>query len=161
MVSQCQQFLQVQSQKASSAMMKLALMRTATGRPRVTSAAEDTFIRFTSLRNCSPTKCFSSSNRHISISTVQRRLRESGLHGRIAAKKPLLKDANKKKRLVRAKKHDRWTLDRWKSVFWSDESKCEIFGSNRHVFVVDEQMNSICVIPTVKHGRGSMGALCW
>jgi hypothetical protein len=29
----------------------------------------------------------SSSNRHISLSTVQRRLRESGLHGRIAAKK--------------------------------------------------------------------------
>ena len=34
----------------------------------------------------------SSSNRHISTSTVQRRLRESGLHGRIPAKKPLLKD---------------------------------------------------------------------
>lgn len=23
----------------------------------------------------------------------------------------------------------RWTLDQWKSVFWSDESKFEIFGS--------------------------------
>jgi hypothetical protein len=42
----------------------------------------------------------SSSNRHISTSTVQRRLRESGLHGRIAAEKPLLKDTNKKKRLA-------------------------------------------------------------
>jgi hypothetical protein len=28
------------------------------GRPRVTSAAEDKFIRVTSLRNCSPNKCF-------------------------------------------------------------------------------------------------------
>jgi transposase len=28
------------------------------GSPRVTSAAEDTFIRVTSLRNCSPNKCF-------------------------------------------------------------------------------------------------------
>jgi transposase len=28
------------------------------GRPRVTSAAEDTFIRVTSLRNCSPNKFF-------------------------------------------------------------------------------------------------------
>ncbi|CDQ71652.1 unnamed protein product [Oncorhynchus mykiss] len=27
-------------------------------RPRVTSAAEDKFIRLTSLRNCSPNKCF-------------------------------------------------------------------------------------------------------
>ena len=42
----------------------------------------------------------SSSNRHISTSTVQRRLHESGLHGRIAANKPLLKDTNNKKRLA-------------------------------------------------------------
>jgi hypothetical protein len=55
-------------------MMKLVLMRTTTGmedlelpvshedhhrnlRPRETSAAEDKFIRVTSLRNCSPNKC--------------------------------------------------------------------------------------------------------
>ena len=33
-------------------------------------------------------------------------------------------------RLAWAKKHEQWTLDRWKSVLWSDESKCMIFGSN-------------------------------
>jgi hypothetical protein len=56
-------------------------------RPRVTFAAEDKFIRVTSLRNCSPNKClWSSSNRNISTSTVQRRLSESGLHGQIATK---------------------------------------------------------------------------
>ena len=47
----------------------------------------------------------SSSNRHISTSTVQRRLRESSLHCQNAAKKPLIKDTNKKKRLAWAKKH--------------------------------------------------------
>jgi hypothetical protein len=57
-------------------------------------------------------------NRHISTSTVQRRMCESGLHGQIAAKDPLLKDNNNKKRLACAKKHEKWTLDRW---------KCEIF----------------------------------
>ena len=91
----------------------------------------------------------SSSNRHISTSTVQRRL---------AAKKPLLKDTNKKKRLAWAKKHEQWTLDRWKS----DESKFEIFGSNRRVFVrrrVGERMISACVVPTVKHGGG--GGMLW
>ena len=67
-------------------------------------------------------------NRHISISTVQRRLRESGLHGQIAAKKPPLKDTNSNKRPAMAKKHEQWTLDLWNSVFWSDESKCAIFG---------------------------------
>jgi hypothetical protein len=52
---------------------------------------------------------------------------ESGLHGQIAAKKPLLKDTNKNKRFAWAKKHEQWTLDRWKAVLWSDESKCEMF----------------------------------
>ena len=46
----------------------------------------------------------SSRNRHISTSTVQKRLREPVFQGRIAAKKPLLKDTNKK-RLGWAKKH--------------------------------------------------------
>ena len=96
-------------------MMKLALMRTAPGQEdQVTSAAEDTFIRVTSLRNRQLTApqirahinvSQSSSSRHISTSTVQRRLRESGLHGGIAAKKPLLRMNNKKKRLAWAKKH--------------------------------------------------------
>jgi hypothetical protein len=58
-------------------------------RPRVTSAAEHKFIRV----NCTSeiaaqiNASQSSSNRRISTSTVQRRLRESGLHGQIAAKK--------------------------------------------------------------------------
>ena len=98
----------------------------------------------------------------ISKSTVQRRQCGSGFHGQIAAKKPLLKD-NKKKRLSWAKKHEQWTLDRWKSVFWSDESKFEIFGTNRRVFVrrrVVERMISACVVPTGKHGGGGVMVLC-
>ena len=75
-------------------MMKLALMRTATG---MEDPALPLLQRISSLElpaseiaaqiNYSQ----SLSNRHISKSTVQRRMRESGLHGRIAAKKPLLK----------------------------------------------------------------------
>ena len=48
-----------------------------------------------------------------------REMWESGLHGQIAAKKPLLKDTNKKKRLACTKKHEQSTLDRWKFVLWS------------------------------------------
>ena len=96
--------------------------------------------------------------RHISTSAVHRKLCESGLHGRIAPKKPLLKDTNKK-RLAWAKKHEQWTLERWKSVLWSDESIFEICGSNRLVIVrrrVGEWMISAYVVPTVKHGGGVM-----
>ena len=62
----------------------------------------------------------------------------------------------KAKKIMDTKKR-RWTLDWWQSVLWSDESKFEIFGSNRRVFVrrrVDEKMISACVVPTVKHGGG-------
>ena len=45
----------------------------------------------------------SSSKRHISTSTVQRKLWESGLHVLITTKKSQLKDTNKKKRLAWAK----------------------------------------------------------
>ena len=76
-----------------------------------------------------------SCNSHLSPCTVHRSLRESGLHDRIAAKKTLLKDINNKKRLAWPKKHEQWTLDRWRSVLWSDESKFEISGFNRCVFV--------------------------
>ena len=96
---------------------------------------------------------------HISTSTVQRRLCETGLDGRIAPRKPLL-ETNEKKRLAWAKNHEQWTLDRWKSVLWSDESKFEIFGSNRRVFVrrrKGERMISACVVPTMKHGGGGGG----
>ena len=96
-------FLQVQSQKQLSAMMKLALMRTATGKE---DPALPLLQRISSLELTAPQiiaqihASQSSSNRHISTSTVQRRLHESGLHCRIAAKKPQLKDTNKKKRLA-------------------------------------------------------------
>ena len=72
------------------------------GRPGVTSATEEKLIRV----NCTSdiaaqvNASQSSSNGHISTSIVQRRLCESGLHGQIAAKKPPLKDSNKKNRLA-------------------------------------------------------------
>ncbi|XP_073525152.1 uncharacterized protein [Phyllobates terribilis] len=75
------------------------------GRPRVTSASEDKFIRVTSLRNRRLTAAQirdqvnatqSSSSRHISSTTVKRRLCAAGFHGKIAARKPLLRTGNKK-----------------------------------------------------------------
>jgi hypothetical protein len=75
-------------------MMKLALMMSATGMEdpellllqRINSLelpASEIAAQINALRR--------SSKRHISTSTVQRRLFESGLHGRIAAKKTTTK----------------------------------------------------------------------
>ena len=89
-------------------MVILALIRTATGMedPELpllqrTSSLELTAPQIAAQINASQR----TSNRHISTSTVQRRLRESGLHGRFAAKKPLLKDTNNNNTLAWAKKH--------------------------------------------------------
>ena len=83
--------------------------RKRSGRPRVTSKSDNKFIRVTSLRNRRLTapeiqaQLNATRSTDVSTSTVQRRLRDAGLKGRIAAKKPLLRVINRKKRLAWAK----------------------------------------------------------
>ena len=55
-------------------------------RPRVTSAADDSSLELPASETAAQISASQiSNNRHISNSTVQRRLRESGLHGPIAS----------------------------------------------------------------------------
>lgn len=138
------------------------------GPSRQTSKIEDRHIALISRRNRRLTapEIAAEFNRDrlrtVSVSTVQRRLREANLHGRIATRKPLLRRGNKQKRLHWAKSHKNWTVEDFKKVLWSDESKFEIFGNRRRVFVrrsADERMLPECLIPTVKHGGGSV--LVW
>ena len=101
-------------------MMKLALMRNAKGKedPELPLLQRISSLELTAPQIAAQINASQRSrNRHISTSTVQVRL--PGLHGQIAAKKPLLKDPNKKQRPAWAKKYEQWTLDRWKSVLWS------------------------------------------
>ena len=115
-------FLQVQSQKPSSAMTGSHEDRHRKGRPRVTSAAEDMFIRVTSLRNSSPNKCFTEfkSETHLNINYSEETVwfRPSW--------SDCCTESTTKGHLAWDKKHEQWTLDRWKSVLWS-ESKFDFF----------------------------------
>lgn len=139
--------------------------RKRSGRPRKTTKAEDKYIIMKSKRNRRLTAVditndfnFGKSSK-ISITTVKTRLLRAGLRGRVAIKKPLLRIVNKKKRLEWAKKHANWTAEQWNSVLWTDESKFEIFGSKRRVYVrrfPGEQMNDDCVVSTIKHGNGNV-----
>ena len=45
-------------------------------------------------------------------------------------KKPYLSEKHKKARLEFAKRHKDWTIEDWKKVIWSDETKINIFGSD-------------------------------
>lgn len=139
--------------------------RQRSGRPRVTSKSEDKFICVQSKRQRTRTapeireELNSTRQKPVSVTTVQRRLREKGLKGCVAARKPLLRKQNKLKRYQWGNKHKNWSVEQWLKVLFTDESKFEIFGSKRRQYVrrlVGERMTNQCVIPTVKHGGGSV-----
>ena len=74
--------------------------RKRSGRPRCTTKQEDKYIRVSSLRNERltgpqlPASVNGTRKTPISTSTVKRRLRDAGLLGRVAKKKPYLRLAN-------------------------------------------------------------------
>ena len=95
----------------------------------------------------------------VCVRTIRNRLMKGGLRGRVTAKKPLLRKANKVKRLQWARKHVNLTISQWKTVVWSDESKFELFGNKRRIFVRRHQNEHYipqCIVPTVKHEGGSI-----
>jgi transposase len=91
---------------------------------------------------------------------VQRRLHEHGLITKKKRKKPYMTKAHKKARLAWAKKHQHWTVERWRHVLWSDESPFTVWPAPRcgRVWVhkgktgIDERQ----IEPTKKHGGGHL-----
>lgn len=139
--------------------------RKRSGRPKITTSADDRQLIISSKRDRKKTAPeltaeFNSTQEHpVSVSTVKSRLSSAGLRGCVAVKKPLLRKVNKQKRLAWAKRYKNWTVEDWKKVLWTDESKFELFGNKRRVFVrrkPEEKMIPDCVVPTVKHGGGSV-----
>jgi len=94
----------------------------------------------------------------ISDQTVRNRIKSQGYNGRVARKKPLVSRVNEKKRFNWAKAHSGWTLEDWKKVMFTDESKFCLFesGGNRRVWrKAGEALKKECLRPTVKHGGGN------
>lgn len=142
------------------------------GRKRLLSQADNRYIKLLSKRNRRKTLPEIASDFNVgrqdsvSHSSIRRALQKNNLNGRVALKKPLLRKQNIEKRLKFAVDHINWTPAQWDRVLWSDESKFEIFGTKRRVYVrrgKDERTKMDCIIPTVKHGGGSVmvwGAMC-
>ncbi|KAF7643297.1 hypothetical protein LDENG_00242120, partial [Lucifuga dentata] len=78
-------------------------------------------------------------------STIRKRLGKNGIHGRVPRRKPLLTKKNTKARLTFAKKHLDDPQDFWENILWTDETKVELFAFQKKN-----------IIPTVKHGGGSV-----
>jgi transposase len=137
-------------------------LKSRSGRPRKTSPGEDRLIvrqvqqdPFVSCK-----KILSNIQRpDLSKHTIRRRLiRVGNFKCRRAAKKPWLREPNRVKRLEWAQNHINWTLDQWRSVLWSDESKFEIrYHASRKVWRKDGQRyNPKNTIKTVKHDKSVM-----
>ena len=136
-----------------------------TGRPRKTSAREDRIMQRMSLKDrfksCTEIKRVMNSTSCVNVSrqTVSRRLQEIGLFNRTPRKKPLVSSKNKKKRLEFANRYVIWTYENWAKVFFSDESKFNLFGNDGKNIVkrrIGEKLSAKCTKKTVKFGGGNV-----
>ncbi|GFX19353.1 DDE_3 domain-containing protein [Trichonephila clavipes] len=87
----------------------------------------------------------------ISMISVRRHLHKQNIYGREAVLKPLITDINPKRRL-------QWyyTCKTWKKVIWStNHLSFTLFSTTGWVHVL-RTYDGDCLLPTVKHGSGSV-----
>lgn len=95
----------------------------------------------------------------VSTATVRKELHDMGIHGRAAIPKPLIKPKNAAERMRWCKDRKQWETDQWSQVVFSDESSFTLFPTSGRVYVwrtSGEAYNPDCLLPTVKHGGGSV-----
>lgn len=137
------------------------------GRPRLSNARDDRRLIRESLQNRRLTvPDLTASWNHAGVasstSTVRRRLKDVGLTGHVAQKKPMLTQRHRNLRLTFAREHSTWTRVDWSAVLWTDESRFTMFQSDGPTFVRrrhGEQLRDDCVVPTFKFGGG--GIMMW
>ena len=99
----------------------------------------------------------------VSAQTIRNSLKQAGLKASVKVKKPLLIKRHIQQRLVFCRKYKNWTIDDWKRVIWSDESKINRIGSDGLKWCwktsnlqLQTQLQPQHVQTTVKYGGGSL-----
>lgn len=95
----------------------------------------------------------------VSPTTVRRVLKEGGLRAAPKVKKPMLSLRHRNARLEFANRHKHWTINDWRKVIWSDETKVNRLGSDGRMWCWKhhgEGLSNRTCQPTVKHGGGSL-----
>ena len=106
-------------------------------------------------------------NQSLSSQTICRHLKEMGMKAVVKKKRPLLSKRHMKERLDFAIAHQDWTVDDWRHVVWSDETKINHLGSDGRKWVwkkAGEGLSDRLVQGTVKFGGGSLmmwGCMTW
>jgi transposase len=99
--------------------------------------------------------------------TVRNVLKQHSFKAVTKKKKPLLTAVHRKKRLAFALKHREWTVEDWKRVMWSDETKINRIGSDGKQWVWKKAGDGLIereVQGTVKFGGGNImvwGCMGW
>ena len=131
--------------------------RPKSGRPRKMTARTVRKLTIASKQN--PLKTASQLRRDVGLtdvvsnSTVKRTLRENGLFGRVAVRKPCLTQKQRRKRKEWCLERSQWNFNDWAKIIFSDESKVELMPKRR-VYVrrsrTANKFDSKYVLPTKK-----------
>ena len=102
----------------------------------------------------------------ISECTTRWTLKQMGCSTKRKHRVPLLSAKNRKLRLQFAQAHQNWTIEDWKNVAWSDESRFQLQHSDGRVRIwrkQHESMDPSCLVSTVQAGGGVMvwGICSW
>ena len=95
----------------------------------------------------------------VSVRTVQRTIIDMGFWSRRPTRLLLLTVRQKALHLTWARQHRQWTVDDWKHVSWSDESRFQLHRADGLVRVwrqPHESMDPSCQQGTVQAGGGSV-----
>ena len=101
---------------------------------------------------------FSEDPKKVSPRTVRRELKKMHLSKCKSTRESLVSSA---------KEHKNWTVEDWKRVMWSDESRFTLFQNDGRVRVWQEPHEALdpaCVSPTVQASGGSVmiwACFCW
>ena len=96
--------------------------------------------------------------KHVDASTIRKILKQEGLKAIAKVKKPYLKPQHKRHRLEFANEYKYWTVEDWKRVIWSDETKINRFGSDGLKWAWKKPGTTLQkhhTVPVVKFGGGS------
>lgn len=131
------------------------------GRPRKTTPRQDNLIarEFKKFPKITPREVVNSLKLEISTRTVSRRANEAGLGCYRPVKKPLISKKNRSARLQFARDHLNWSIQKWNTVLFSDESKYNLRGSDGRTFVrrpKGKRFDPKYTNKTVKFGGGNI-----
>lgn len=143
------------------------------GRRRCTTEVDDRYLQLQALRNRGLTapelKNMLQNTRHVNVSnrTVRRRLKERNLTPKRPAIVPRLLPRHKIQRLHFARNHVNWTVDQWRNVLFSDETRVQLWkpdGRKRVYRRPGERYAACNLVQNVSFGGGSImlwGGISW